>query len=328
MKQKKKIYIGCVILLVLSFFLINVNLINAAEMFPTRPVELIVPAPPGGGTDIMARILSEAIEPFLGQKMVVINKPGGSGTIGLSIIAQAKPDGYTLGCLWNSPLTMVPNMLKVSFTPDDYTYITTVAKGPMIFCVRSEFPAKTPQEFFEYARKNPGKLTYAGDGVGNIVHFSGERVFHAMNVKLRLVPYGGAGESIKALLGGHVDVYGGTVPPALPHIKAGTVRPLFITTKERIEALPDVIGVEDLGHPQVETYIWRGILGPKGIPIDRIGIIDKAVRQAAQTEKVKDQLKKLGEMTWVISGKQFEEQVRQEITAMATIAKQLGLSPK
>jgi len=198
----------------------------------------------------------------------------------------------------------------------------------MIFCVLTEFPAKTAQGFFDHARKNPGKLTYAGDGVGNIVHFSGERVFHAMNVKLRLVPYGGAGESIKALLGGHVDVYGGTVPPALPHIKAGTVRPLFITIKDRIEALPEVVGISDLGHPGVETFIWRGILGPKGIPSDRVAIIDKAVQQATQTQKVKDHLNKLGEMVWVASGKQFEEQVRTETTAMAAVAKQLGLAPK
>jgi tripartite-type tricarboxylate transporter receptor subunit TctC len=309
-------------------FTVCLEISGGAEKFPTRPVELIIPAAPGGGTDIMARILAEATEPFLGQKLVVINKPGGSGTIGLNVIAQAKADGYSLGCVYNSPMTMVPHVLKVNFTVENFSYISMIAKGPMLFCVRAEFPAKTAEEFFEYVRKNQGKLTYAGDGVGNIVHFSGERVFHAMKVKLRLVPYGGAGESIKALLGGHVDVYGGTVPPAAPHIKAGTVRPLFITMKERIDSLPGVVGVSELGTNVPETPIWRGIIGPKGIPTDRIEILEKVLQQAAQTQKVKDHLKQLGETVVIASGKQFEEQVREEIAAMAIAAKELGLSPK
>lgn len=299
-----------------------------AEKFPAHPIELVVPAAPGGGTDIMARILVDAITPFLDQKMVVINKPGGSGTIGLNVIAQAKPDGYTLGCVYNSPMTMVPHVLKVNFSVDQFSYAAMIAKGPMLFCVRSEFPAKTAKEFFEYAAKNPGKLTFAGDGVGNIAHFSGERVFHAKKVKLRLVPYGGAGESIKALLGGHVDVYGGTIPPAAPHIKAGTVRPLFVTTREGVDLLPGVPGVAALGPNIPDTVIWRGVIGPKGIPADRLAILEKALQQAAQTQKVKDSLRNLGETVSFGSGKQFEEAVRTEAAAMATAAKEIGLSPK
>jgi tripartite-type tricarboxylate transporter receptor subunit TctC len=299
-----------------------------AETFPARPIELIVPAAPGGGTDIMARILAEAITPFLNQKMVVINKPGGSGTIGLATIAQAKPDGYTLGCVYNAPMTMVPHVLKTNFSLDQFSYVAMMAQGPMLFAVRSEFPAKTAKEFFEYAAKNPGKLTFAGDGVGNITHFSGERVFHAMNVKLRLVPYGGAGESIKALLGGHVDVYGGTVPPAAPHIKSGDVRPLFVTTREGVDLLPGVPGVASLGPNVPDTFIWRGVIGPKGIPADRLATLEKALQQAAQSEKVQKSLRDLGETMTFGSGKQFEEAVRTEAAAMAKSAKEIGLSPK
>ena len=300
----------------------------AGEKFPRRPVELIVPAAPGGGTDIVARILAEAAEPILGQKVVVINKAGGSGTIGLHAITEATPDGHVLGCIYNSPLTMVPNVLRVKFTPDDFSYVTMLAKGPMLFAVRSEFPAKTAAEFFEVAGKSPGKYTYAGDGVGNIVHFAGERVFQAKLVRLRLVPFGGAGESMKALLGGHVNVYGGTVPPAVPHVKADKVRPLFVTSKERVEALPNTPGVKELGKDVPETFIWRGILGPKGIPADRIAILEKAFQQAVQSEAVRSKLKDLGEVVAVAGGKEFERAVRDENAEMARVAMELGLSPK
>lgn len=301
---------------------------GAQEKFPTRPVNLILPTAPGGGTDIMARILAAATEPFIGQKVVVINKPGGSGTIGLNEIAKTRPDGYNLGCLWNAPLTMVPHVLKVTFSLDDFIYITQMTKGAMIFCVLSEFPAKTAQEFFDYVRKNPGKLTYANDGVGNLAQFSGERLFHALKVKLRPVPYAGAGESIKALLGGQVDVYGGSVPPAIPHIMAGKVRAIFVTTRERISELPDVPCATDLGHPEASTPIWRGIIGPKGLPADRVAILEKAFREAAQTQKVKDHLKEMGETVVASTGKPFEELVRSEFAAMAVVAKEIGLAPK
>lgn len=301
---------------------------GAQEKFPTRPIEVVVPTPPGGGTDTVMRILAEAAEPVLGQKVVVINKPGGSGTVGLNYIAQSRPDGYTLGGLWGAPVTMVPHVIKVNFTLDDFTYITQVGKYSSIFCVRSEFPAKTAKEFFEYAAKNPGKLTYANDGVGNSIHFSAERIFPVMGVKLRPVPYGGAGESIKALLGGHVDVYGGSPPPPLPHVKAGTVRCLFVTTRERLEILPDVPGVADLGHPELDTPIWRGILGPKGIPADNVAILERAFREAAKSPSFLKQMKDLGEFTVGSTGKEFEQMVRAEAAAMAIVAKQIGLAPK
>ena len=303
--------------------------VNAQEKFPSRPVDLIVPAPPGGGTDVISRLLADVIESSAGQKVIVLNKPGASATIGLAAVAQAKPDGYTLGNAWEGPLTAAPQVLKVSYTLDDFSYLSWISKYGLLFCVRSEFPARTAQEFFEYARKQPGKLTYSSDGVGGGVHFAAERVFQAMKVKLRIVPYGGAGDSIKALLGGHVDVYGGTITPAIPHIKAGVIRALFVTTKERAEALPEVPGVSDLGCPEAESVCFRGVIGPKGIPADRLAILEKMLQHATQTPKVREYLlKTLGETVVASTGKQFEEMVRKEFASKETTAKTIGLSPK
>jgi tripartite-type tricarboxylate transporter receptor subunit TctC len=305
-----------------------VGAVCAQEKFPSRPIEVVVPTPPGGGTDTVMRILAEAAEPILGQKVVVVNKPGGSGSVGLKYIASARPDGYTLGGLWGAPVTMVPHVIRVNFTLDDFSYVAQAGKYASIFCVRSEFPANSAKEFFDYAAKNPGKLTYANDGVGNSIHFSAERIFPQFGAKLRPVPFGGAGESIKALLGGHVDVYGGSPPPALPHMKAGTVRCLFVTTKERVELLPDVPSMTDLGRPDLDTPIWRGVLGPKGIPADRLALLEKAFLEAAKTEPFQKKMKDLGEFVSPTPGKEFEQLVRNESAAMAAIAKQLGLTPK
>jgi tripartite-type tricarboxylate transporter receptor subunit TctC len=149
-----------------------------------------------------------------------------------------------------------------------------------------------------------------------------------MKVKLRMVPYGGAGESIKALLGAHVDVYGGSVPPGLPHIKAGTVRGAFVTTRERCHELPDLWGVADLKIPEAETFIWWGAIGPKNIPPERLAILEKALRQAAQSEKVRNQIRDLGGTLVASPSAQFQAMVRAESAAMAVAAKEIGLVPK
>ncbi len=316
------------ILLALIIAGAGIGLSDAAEKFPARPIELIVPYPPGGGTDIVGRMIAEAIEPFLGAKAVVINKPGGSGTIGLTALTEARPDGHTLGCISNAPLTMAPNVLKVKYTADDFSYAAMLSKGAQVFAVRSEFPATTAAEFFSLVTKNPGKYTYGGDGVGNIVHYSGERVFQPLKLRLRFVPFGGGGDTIKAVLGGHVDVYGGSVPVVMAHIKAGKIRPLFVTTRERVEALPDVPGVGDLGRGTQETAFWRAIIGPKEVSAEHLAILQKAFQQAVQTQAVKDKLNSLGEEPVLVGGKELGAYVRQETAGMAEAAKQLGLSPK
>ncbi|MCU0597212.1 MAG: tripartite tricarboxylate transporter substrate binding protein, partial [Desulfobacterota bacterium] len=219
MKQEKRwrvLAMGLVVMLAVGTFW--AERAGAQEKFPTNPVSLIVPAAPGGGTDIVARIFAEAIEPYLGQKMVILNKPGAGGSMGIAETAKARPDGYTLGITPVSTLTMIPHVLKVPYTLDDFSYVAQITQAPIIFCVREDFPAKTAKEFFEYAKQNPGKLTVGMDGIGSIMHICGEKVFHAMGVKLKSVHFGGTGEIIKAFLGGHVDVCATSVQPIMPHL--------------------------------------------------------------------------------------------------------------
>ena len=293
--------------------------------FPVRPIEVVVPAAPGGGNDLLARLLSEVIEPILGQKLIVVNKPGGSGTVGAADIARARPDGYKLGLAYNSSHTMSNVVSSVPYTIDDFTYIALLTSGPHIFAARSDSPFTNAAEFFEYARNNPGKLTYGSDGVGAIGHFSSEKLFKAMNVKLRPIPYAGGGEIVKALLGGHVDTGSLGAPPAFSQIKAGTLKAFFVTTRERSPELPNIPGVSDLGHPTAETSLWRGIVGPKGIPEDRVRILEKAFLEAGKIDKIVSTFRALGDTTVSYTGKQFENVVRSEFAANSILAKELGL---
>lgn len=298
---------------------------RAAEPFPMRPIELIVPTPAGGGTDLQTRVLAELVEPILGQKLVVINKPGAGGTLGVSAITQSRPDGYTLGSIWISPLTIIPHSSQVPYTPDDYTPISQVMAHTLVFCARPEFPAATGKEFIETLRKSPGKFTYGNDGVGGTVHLAGERIFRVLGVQLRPVPFGGAGETLRAALGGHVDIYGGSIPPILPHVKAGKAKCLLVTSRERAEVLPETASVTDVGAPQAATVSWRGIIAPKGLPADRLAILERAFRQAVQSEKFREFAVKEGGKAVGSTAAEFGELIRAEYQAFAQIVKDLGL---
>jgi len=310
---------------------VGIPALAADEKFPTRPINLIVNAGPGGGTDIVARIFAEALETSLGQKVVVLNKGGAAGTIGVNETAKARPDGYTLLIAPVSPFTMVPHVLQVPYTLKDFTYVTQITEAPLIYAVRSDFPAKTGKEFFDYLRKNPGKLTIGADGYGSIMHFAGARIFHAMGVKLRAVHFGGTGEIVKAFLGGHVDVCSGTVQALLSHVEAGKVRPLFSSIRDKVDIMPGMASVTELGIPEAETLSWRGIFGPKGIPEDRVAVLASAFKKAAEDTRVKGNpylSPKTGEKLVHLEGKPFEEKVRAEQEAISKVIKQLDLGPK
>ncbi|MDA1082485.1 MAG: tripartite tricarboxylate transporter substrate binding protein [Gemmatimonadetes bacterium] len=302
---------------------------RAQEKFPSKPIELIVPTPPGGGTDITGRLLAEEAERFLGQKVVVVNKPGASGSVGIAHIIQAKPDGYTLAYVWNAPLTIVPHTLNVPYKTEDLTPITQATGGtPLIFCVKPDFPANTAREFVDYLKANPNKYTYGNDGIGATVQLAGERLFGPLGVKLRAVPFGGAGETLKAFLGGHIDIYGGSIPPIIGFVKQGKAKCLLATSDERNDALPNAGSAGDLGLGDNATELWRGVIGPNGLPADRLEILQKAFSQAAQTEKFKAFADKRGEKAIGSSMADFKKKIVAEYSANGVIIANLGLMKK
>lgn len=300
--------------------------VAAQDKFPTRPIEIIVPTPPGGGTDIAIRLLSEMAGPILGQKVVVVNKPGGGGMIGMAQVTQAKPDGYTLGGLWNAPLTMTPHSQPAPYKPTDYVAIMLANTAPTVFCVKKDFPAATGKEFIEHLRSAPGKYTYGNDGVGGTIHLAAERVFMKLGVKARPVPFGGAGETLKNYLGGHVDIYGGSITPILPYVKDGSTRCLMVTSTDSVTSLPQAANLTELGVPDAASVLWHGVVGPRGIPADRIAILEKAFQQAARTDKFRQFMESRGIKVEAAPGAEFRKLIDSEYAAMGQIIKAIGLA--
>lgn len=308
--------------------LTGVSTVAAQERYPTRPIEIIVPTPPGGGTDLVFRILAEIVEPTLGQKVVVVNRPGGGGVLGMAAMTSGRPDGYTLAGVVNSPLTMVPHIQAAPYGLNDYVAISLADSSPAVLCAKPNFPAKDAKEMMEFLKKNPGKFTYGNDGVGGTIQLAMERVFLQVGVKMRPVPFGGAGETLKNFLGGHIDFFGGSVSTILPHVKDGSAKCLLVTGTERVTSLPDTMSLADLGLAQHSTLVWHGLVGPKNLPRERLAILEKAFQNAARSERFKKEMDSRGLKVEASSAADFRKLIDTEYKAMGEVAKALGIAIK
>ncbi|MGE0802358.1 MAG: Bug family tripartite tricarboxylate transporter substrate binding protein [Lautropia sp.] len=298
---------------------------SAQDKYPSRPIELVVPTPPGGGTDTTFRQLAELVGPILGQKIVVVNRPGGGGMLGTAAVVNARPDGYTIGGLWNAPLTMTPHLQQAPYKSTDYVAISLADTAPTTLCVKKDFPAKDAKEFFAHLKSNPGKVTYGNDGVGGTIQLTLERIFLKEGVKMRPVPFGGAGETLQNYLGGHVDVFGGSITTILPYVKDGSSRCLFVTGTERVASMPDVPSLTDLGMPGEATLLWHGVIGPKNLPPDRFAALEKAFIQAAKSDTFRQFMESRGIKVDGTTGAEFRKLIDDEFAAMGAVMKSIGL---
>ncbi len=299
-----------------------------AETYPSRPVTMIVPAPTGGGTDVFARVLAEIVEGDLKQKFVVENRGGAGGTLGTTQIVTAKPDGYTIGFIWNSPLTTSPHSLNVAYTPDSYRAIMSIGYSSYVLCAQPNFPAKDAREMVE-ALKAPGaRFTYGNDGVGGTMQLAAERIFRELGVKVRGIPFSGAGETAKNFLGGHVDFYGGSLPPILEHEKAGKAKCLLLTSAGRNQAVPGAMGLSELNLNKAETVLWWGLIVPAGVPEDIVAKLERAFISAAASDKFRDTMAKQGANLRVLPGKATDALIRDELKALGEVAASLGIQRK
>lgn len=299
--------------------------VSAQDVFPSRPIELVIPTAAGGGTDIALRQLAQLVEPILGQKIVVVNKPGAGGAIGMENITQAKPDGYVIGGLWNAPLTMTPHGQKTMSKPGDYATVSLVTWSPIVHCVKAAFPANNGKEYIEELRKNPNKYTYGNDGVGGTIQLATERVFAKLGVKARPVPFAGAGETVRAFLGDHVHIYGGSIAPVLPYVKDKSTKCLMVTSADRNSALPEASGLTDVGAASEATVLWRGIIAPKTLPADRLAVLQKAFSTAALSPKFVEFMAARGEDAKGSSPAEFRDLIASEYEAMGKVIVTLGL---
>jgi len=302
--------------------------VSAQDKFPSRPIEVILPVPPGGGTDIALRQLIELLEPDLGQKIVPVNKPGASGALGMTAMVQSKPDGHTLGAIWNAPLTMTPHIQNVPYGPQDYVAVALMTSAPLVMCTKPDFPANDGKALIEELRRNPNKYTYGTDGAGATVHLASERIFQKFGIKARAVPFTGAGETLKSILGGHIDIYGGAISTIQSHAQAGAVKCLLLTSKEKNAAVPQATSLTELGVPELATYVWHGILAPKGTPPDRVAILEAAFVKAIKTDKFREFMQARGAKAEGLGSAEFRKLIDSENKAMGDVAASLGMARK
>jgi len=260
-----------------------------ADTFPDKPVTLVVPFPPGGPTDAMARTLAAEMKDRLGQPMIVENRAGAGGNIGAEYVARATPDGQTLLFGTSGPLAINASLYrKVGYDPvKSFAPVIQVGHLPNILVVHPSVPAKNVKELVAYAKANPGKLSYASSGNGASSHLAGVLFNASAGVELQHIPYKGTGPALNDLLGGQVSMSFTDVLTALPYVKAGRLRALGVTTAERSQALPDVPTVAEQGVPGYDVSVFFGIVAPAGTPPERVAKLNRAFIEVLDTPKVK-----------------------------------------
>jgi tripartite-type tricarboxylate transporter receptor subunit TctC len=238
----------------------------AQATFPARPVRMVVGFAPGGGTDIIARLLAQKLGERWGQAVVVDNRPGASGNIGAEIVARSAPDGYTLLMAFSSHASN-PALSKLPFDIErDFTSITQVGSAPMVVAANPALPVKTLAELIAYARAHPGAVKFGSSGVGTPVHLAGELMMQLTGISMVHVPYKGIAPAMAAILGGDIEITYAAVLSGLQHFKSGRLRPLAIASRTRYPALPDVPTAAESGLAGYEVDFWYALLGPGGMP--------------------------------------------------------------
>ena len=250
--------------------------------WPSKPIKLVVPYAPGGTTDVVARMVAEYLGQKLGQNIIVDNKPGKGAMVGTAIVAKSPPDGYTLLMSVISGLSISPTLYGGGdFDPmGDFIHVSIASTNPSVLVANPNFQAKTFKEFVDYAKANPGKVSYATSGAGSSNHLLGARLEQVIGVGLVHVPYRGAGPAMIDTIAGNVPVMFDSLPSAAPHIKAGTVNALAVSGETRSPAFPDVPTMKELGYPDLISYSWFGISVPAKTPqpiVDRLATEMQAV---------------------------------------------------
>ena len=267
-----------------------------AQTWPDKPVTLLVPFPPGGSTDMIARTLTPKLQEKLGGTFIVENKPGAGGTIGAAAAKRAAPDGYTIFVSSLGPFVIGPNLIKnVPYDPlKDFDYITVAVQAPNVLAVPANSPHKTLADVIAYHKANPGKMTFASAGNGTSDHLTAELFWQQTGTTGSHIPYKGGAPAMADLLGGQVDATFMNINTGLPNIKAGKLRALAITSTKRSPLLPDVPTMEELGVKGVTVYSWQAFAAPKGLPADIKAKLHGAIVAGLNDPQVKPKLLELG----------------------------------
>jgi tripartite-type tricarboxylate transporter receptor subunit TctC len=295
--------------------------------FPNRPVRIVVPYPPGGPNDLVARAIGRAMNERWGRPVVIDNRPGGAaGVVGTDMVARSEPDGYTL--LLNGITHAIAAGLYAHLPYDtarDFTAISLVGWAPLMTVVHPSIPARSVEELVAYINARPGKLSYASTGNGTSIHLATEMFKQMAGLNILHVPYRGSAPAMTALLAGEVQMMIEAVPSALPLVRTGQIRALAVTSPQRWPALPDLPTIAESGLPGFDAGIWWGVLGPARIPAPIVATLNEAVNAALKDEGTLRSLDALGIQPVGTTPEAFEQRIRQDRERYAKLIRDVGI---
>jgi len=300
-----------------------------AQNYPVKPVRLIVPFPPGGSTETLARLLATKLSEIWAQQVIIDNRPGASGMIGTELGARAAPDGYTLLMGSGAPLTILPGFqAKVPYDPlKDFAPITNMAAVPNVIAIHPSVPAKNVKDLIALARARPEQLTFSSNGAGTPGHLAGELLRTMADVRMTHVPYKGAAPATLAVMSGEVSMTITTTTAVLPQAKAGRVRIIAVTTLQRLAQLPDVVTVAESGLPGYEAISWFGLVAPAAVAPDILKKISTDAQQALGTRDMRERIASHGATPVANTPEQFRAQIRDDLAKWGRIIKLSGAKP-
>jgi len=300
----------------------------AAQAYPVKPIRLMVPFPPGGSTDIVARIVAQKVSAQLGQPLIVENRGGAGGTIGSAVVAKAAPDGYSLLVGSTSTHVVAPSVYaKLEYDPvKDFAPVSLMAVSPYLLVVNPAVQAKTVKELVDLMRAQPGRLNYASAGIGSTTHLSMEMLKSASSTFALHIPYNGNGPAGAAVIAGQVEILFGSLPAVLPHVKSGRVRALAVGTLKRSPALPEVPTVAESGYAGFDASLWLAILAPAGTPAPVIERLNKEILAAVSAPDTRDLLDKAGAEVLTSTPAELAAMIRDGVAKYAKIVKTAGVT--
>ena len=302
---------------------------GAADTYPSRPIRLIVPFPPGGGADISGRLFAAELEKRIGQPIVIENKVGANGKIGVQALLATPKDGHTLLLATISTHATEPELYaaKPPYDPiRDFAPVVMVNNMSMVLVTHPDVPVKTIAEFVALARQSPGKLTFASAGIGNIGHLTMELLMHEAGVKLTHIPYKGAADAVRGVIAHTVDSFFDAYPSELPHIKAGRVRPLAVSLANRLQLTPDIPTTVEAGYPNVVASAWTGIVAAAGTPAEFINKLNAEANHVLAMPQFQAQLRDRGTVAAAQNTPdQFKSFIEAETRKWSRLQRAIGL---
>ncbi|MDC6160972.1 tripartite tricarboxylate transporter substrate binding protein [Achromobacter xylosoxidans] len=306
--------------------LVCMTSLGAAQGYPDKPIRLIVPFPPGGGTDVLAREAAIKVAGNTGWNIVTENRPGSGGNIGVDAVAKSAPDGYSLVLGQTSNLAINPTLYaKLPYDPEkDLTAIGLVADAPLVIVVPANSPLKTFEDMIAAAKAKPGALNFASSGNGTVAHLAAVQLQNAAGIQLTHIPYKGAAQASNDLIGGQIDMYLSSVPTLIGHVRNGKMRALAVTSAQRVPDMPDVPTIAERGFPGFEAVTWFGLAAPAGTPKDIVQRLNAEFNKALQTPELRVKYQEQGARVLTDTPEAFAKLIHDDRIRWGKIVKDSG----